>query len=535
LGTLQQFSATGTYSDGSIQNLTSSVLWSSSQTGVALVDKSGLVTGTGLGLSNITATSGSISGFTPVNVNSANVISIRIQPGNSSISNGTTEQLAALATFSDGSTLNVTTTAGVAWTSGDTNVATIGATNGFATSKTLGSTTIGVTFGSASDSTMLTVNNTTIQSISISPVNSLVAPGFTQKFTATGVFSDGSIQNISNIVTWASDNLPVAGISNNAASIGVATGVAQGVANISASFTTPGSSASASTQLKVSNATLQSITVTPGASTIPSAGILQFTATGNFSDGTTEPLSFVANWSSSQTSIATINNAGLATGLTSGSTNITATYSGVTSNPVALAVSGSPLVSIAVSCSKAQFAVNTSEPCSAIGTLADNTLQNITPVVHWTSSQTSVATISNTSGLRGNITGVAAGTTTITAYLSGIVGTTNVAVSNAHLVTITVAPANPTISLGGTQAFQALGTFDDATTQNLTSEPAYLVQLEGDDRAFVWDVIFVNWTSAASNVAIITKAGIATSTGVGSSTVSATLDGVTGTANLTVQ
>ena len=533
LGTLQQLTATGTYNDGTHKNITSSVAWSSSAPSFATVDTKGLVTGVGLGTSNLTATSGSISGSTSLTVNSANVVSLKIQPADSSISNGTTAQLAALVTFNDGSTLNVTTTPGVSWNSSNSGVATIGSANGFATSKAAGSTMISASFGTVGGSTSLTVSNTSLQSIAISPANIVLAPGITQKFTATGTFSDGSVQNISTNVTWGSDNTAAATISNSLGSIGVATGVAKGVANITASFS--GSAVTASTPLKVSNATLSSITVTPGASTIAPASILQYTATGNFSDGSTEPLSLVANWNSSAPGVASINSAGLATGVTAGSANISASYNGVTSNPVALAVNGASLSSIAVSCAKTNFAVNTSEACGAVGTFADGSTQTLTPVVHWTSSQNSVATISNTAGLRGNISGVAPGPTTITAYLNGVVGQTDVNVTNAHLTSINVAPGTPTISLGGTQAFVAQGNFDDGSTQSLTSEPAYLVQLEGDDRAFVWDVIFVNWTTSSSNVAVITKAGIATSTGTGNATVNATLNGVSGSANLTVQ
>jgi len=537
LGTLQQFNATATFSDNSTQDVTSTVHWSSADASVASVDSKGMVTAHGIGSVDITATSGSgtISGKTSATVNSANVVSLKIQPANSSIPNGTTAQLAALVTFNDGSTLNVTTTPGVVWTSSDASVATIGSANGFATSKAAGTTSISATFGTASGSTNLNVNTASIQSIAVSPANLQLAPGLTQKFTATGVFSDGSVQNISNLVTWGTDNPAAAVISNNAANVGVALGVAQGVANITAAFTTPVPPVVGSTQLKVSNATLQSISVTPGSSTITPAGVLQYTATGNFSDGTTEPLSLVATWSSSATGVATINGAGLATGVTAGSTNIQASYNGVSSSVMPLVVNGSALSSIAVTCSKVHFAANTSQPCTAVGTFADSSTQTLTPVVHWTSSQNAVATISNTAGLRGNITGVSAGTSTITAYLGSVVGATDVTVTNAHLTSIDIVPGNPTVTLGGTQAFQAQGTFDDASTQNLTSEPAYLVQLEGDDRAFVWDVIFVNWTSSDPNVAVINKAGVATSTGVGSATVNATLDGVSGTANLSVQ
>jgi hypothetical protein len=126
--------------------------------------------------------------------------------------------------------------------------------------------------------------------------------------------------------------------------------------------------------------------------------------------------------------------------------------------------------------------------------------------------------------------------TTITAYLNGVVGTTSVNVSNARMTSISLAPGTATIPLGGTQTFAAVGTFDDGTTQNLSSEPVYLVQQEGDDQSFVWDVMFLNWTSTANNVAILNKAGVATSTGKGSTTIQATMDGVVfGSATLNVQ
>jgi hypothetical protein len=494
-----------------------------------------MLTANGTGNADISATLGSISGKTTATVSIANVVSMKILPANSSIANGTKQQLAALVTFDDGSTLNVSTTPGVAWTSSDSAVVTIGGGNGFASSVAPGTTMITATFGTASASTNLTVNNTTLQSIAVSPGNDLLAPGLTQKFSAIGTFSDGSTQNISSIVSWGSDNNGVATISNNIATVGVATAVGQGAAHITATYN---GGINGSTVLNVSNATLQSVTVTANqnpTNLIATFEVLQFTVTGNFSDGSTAPLTFAATWNSSDSAVANINSSGLATGVAGGTTNISATFNGVTSAAIPLTVNGSPLVSLSVKCKNTQFAVGTSQPCTAEGTLADATVRNMTPVVHWTSSDTGVATISNTSGLRGNISGVSAGGTTITAYLNGVVGSSPATVTNAHLDTIDVTPASNNISLGGTQAFQALGHFDDGTSQNLASEPAYLVQLEGDDRPFVYDVIFVSWTSSDPKVAIINKAGVATSTGLGTASITATLAGASGTTDLTVQ
>ncbi|WP_157068268.1 Ig-like domain-containing protein, partial [Legionella gratiana] len=80
---------------------------------------------------------------------------------------------------------------------------------------------------------------------------------------------------------------------------------------------------------------------------------------------------------------------------------------------------------------------------TAIGTFSDASTQDLTSSVSWSSSSIATATISNVSGSNGFATGVASGTTTITAALSGVTGSTSLAVTNATLVSIAVSPTNP--------------------------------------------------------------------------------------------
>ncbi|MGH9895842.1 MAG: DUF4082 domain-containing protein, partial [bacterium] len=68
----QQFTATGTYSDSSTQNITTQVTWDSSNTAVATINSAGLATaGTGAGSTTISATSGAVSGNTTLTVHTA--------------------------------------------------------------------------------------------------------------------------------------------------------------------------------------------------------------------------------------------------------------------------------------------------------------------------------------------------------------------------------------------------------------------------------------------------------------------------------
>jgi hypothetical protein len=72
-GTQLQFAATGSYSDSSVQDVTTSVIWTSSDTSIATIsntpDSKGLATAVSRGYCGISATLGSISGSTIIGVN----------------------------------------------------------------------------------------------------------------------------------------------------------------------------------------------------------------------------------------------------------------------------------------------------------------------------------------------------------------------------------------------------------------------------------------------------------------------------------
>jgi len=174
-----------------------------------------------------------------------------------------------------------------------------------------------------------------LQSIAVSPANPLIAGGATQQFTATGTYVNGTTQNITDQVNWASTTLAVATINAS----GLATGVSTGTSTISATL----GSVTNSTVMTVQGGTLQTITVTPANPTIASGANQQFTATGNYLGGGTANLTSQVAWNSSNTAIATIGSTtGLATGVSVGTSTISATFSGITGSTV-LVVQAAPL------------------------------------------------------------------------------------------------------------------------------------------------------------------------------------------------
>ncbi len=513
-GTNQQFTATGTYSDNSTQDLTSPVSWTSSAPVVATIDSSGLATGTGIGTTTITATSGSISGTANLAVAQPALVSITVSPSNPSFALGTMQQLKATGIYSDGSTQDLTATA--TWSTGNNSIATVNG-QGLVTSLAIGSTTVTATADSTtistkkgstnrasktkpgdsiSGSTTVTITPATLVSIAVTPAIPSIALGVTQQFTATGTFTDSSTQDITQTVRWSSDTTSVAIISNAADQVGLATSVGIGTATITATS----GAISGSTTLTVTAASLVSIVVTPANPSIALGATQGFTATGAFTDGTTQELTS-ATWASDTPGTATIDNTGLATSVAQGTANISATSGGVTGSTV-LTVTAAQLISIAINPPTAAVAAGTTQQFMATGTYSDSSMQDITQTVHWSSTNFSAATISNSNPTAGLATTAASGTTTIGAAIGSISSTANLTVNAAVLASIAITPQNPVLALGSSQQFIATGTFTDGSTQDVTS--------------------VVTWSSSANVLTFSSSTnGLAASANIGTATVTA--------------
>jgi hypothetical protein len=359
--------------------------------------------------------------------------------------------------------------------------------------------------------------NGKLVAISLTPAGVTVAKNSTYQFIATGIYSNNTTQDLTASVTWETSNASIAVVSNAAPSQGMATFISTGTTTIAAAW----EGISGSTTASVTTATLVMLAVTPNNPNAPRGTSLQFTATGTYSDNTTQDLTASVTWSSPAASVATISNAvgskGLATAAATGSTTISATMGGV-SGSTTLTVTPATLVSIAVTPVNPSIARGTIRQFMATGTYSDNSTQDLTAVAAWTSSQTTVATVSNIAGSRGSATAQSVGATTISAVSGGISGSTVLTVTPATLASIAVAPAAASIARGTNRQFTATGTYSDTTTQDLT--------------------VLAAWYSSNTGVATISNAagskGMASSLATGSTVVTAASGSISGTAALTV-
>ena len=149
----------------------------------------------------------------------ATLASIAISPASPAMTPGSAQQFTATGTYSDSTTKDLSTS--VTWSSSNEIVATIN-TAGSASILSAGTTTISAELGHIIGSTVLTgTTNTTIgvtlASISVTPANPTVDIGASQQFTATGMYSDSTVKDLSSSVTWSTSNRTVATISTTGA------------------------------------------------------------------------------------------------------------------------------------------------------------------------------------------------------------------------------------------------------------------------------------------------------------------------------
>lgn len=502
VNTSQQFTATGTYKDGSTRDLTTLVNWASSSTAAATINASGLANGVAAGSTTISASLGGIKGSTNLSVTAPTISSIVVTPDGLTLGIGIGQQYTATAIYSDGSTQDLVS--GVTWSSSAPGVASI-SSSGLATTLAAGTATITAKVGSLSDTTALTVVAARLMSISVSPSPVSIALGTNQQFSAVGSFDDGSTQLLPS-VTWSSSSSSVATVS--------ATGFATAVGTGTATVTAASGSVSGTAALTVTGAAVTSLTVTPANSNMPASTTKQFTATASFSDGSSQDVTASALWGSSNPAAASINNQGLVSSVAAGSTTITAVLGSV-SGSTNLTVSTVTLTGIAVLPSNPRIELRTFVKFTAVGTFSDGSTGSNLAGVSWKSSSPKTASLRSSGTAFGKKTGNA----TITATASGLKGSTVLTVSSGTLASIAIVPANPTVANGSTRQFTATGTFSDGSTQDIT--------------------LNVHWSSSSASVATIANApstaGLATTAGVGTTVIGANSGGTTASTNMTVQ
>ena len=470
------------------------VTWTSSNDAVATVAQSGEVTARSSGTATITATSEGASGSATVTVSQVPVASVTVSPADVSLEVGRTVALAVAVRDVNG---GVVTDRPVTWASSNPSVATVTQT-GIVTAKAVGSATISATAGGKSGSAAVTVTTVPVAAIAVNPTTSTLIRGETVQLAATLKDASGTVLT-DRAVTWTSSDNTIAIVS----AAGVVTGVAPGAVTITA--TSEGKSATAA--VTVVSPPIASVTVLPASTTIQIGGGATLTATVKDITDAVVPDAAVT-WSSSNTAVATVSATGVVTGQAVGTTTISATSGGRTGTASVNVV----LVPVAsVSVSPPSLTLVPTETATLSATVRDANSTVVTDrVVTWKSSNTAVATVSAS----GFVTAVAPGSAIVTATSEGKTGSTSIVVVPKPVGSVVVSPPTGKITAGQTLTLSA--TVRDTSGAVVT------------DRA-------VAWSSSNTTIATVSSAGIVTAVNPGTATITASSEGKSGSAVVTVQ
>ena len=288
-----------------------------------------------------------------------------------------------------------------------------------------------------------------VASVRVEPSTALLGPGATVQLRAQ-TYKTGGLEVTGRAISWSSSAPTVASVSGT----GLVTGVSPG-GPVTISATSEGKSGSA--QVTVAAAPVASITVTPASPSFQANGSVQLTATVKDAAGnvlTDRPVS----WSTSNFNIG-VSGTGLATGTVAGSSTITAT-SETKSGSATVTITPGPLATVSVLL-PATVAVNASTAATLI--LADAFGNSVGGSAIWSSSAPGIASVSTT----GLVTGVAAGSVTITA--------TSGTKSGSAPITVTALPVPPFVLTGRVIDFTSQTGIVGATVSFLDGANSLLV------------------------------------------------------------
>jgi uncharacterized protein YjdB len=213
LGLTQQFTAIGTYNNGSSQDITGTAVWSSGSPSVATINAGGLASALAQGTAAITASAGGIVGSGTLTVGPPVLVSISVSPASATAKKGTTLQLAATGVYSDHSTTSLT--AASQWSSLSLSIATVSA-SGLVSALAPGTATIRASYANLHATSSITVPQPVPVSGAIVPDSFFVPLGTPQQFNCQLTYDDGSTAIFTSpLLLWNSSSPAVCSVDSS--------------------------------------------------------------------------------------------------------------------------------------------------------------------------------------------------------------------------------------------------------------------------------------------------------------------------------
>ncbi len=464
------------------------VTWSTSDEAIAKVDDNGKVTAVKEGTATITAKAGEKTATCAVSVSKkvVEVTSVTLNKTELTMTEGDSETLTATVKPDDATDKTVT------WTSSDASIAAVDE-NGKVKAIKDGSATITAKAGEKTATCSVTVskNVVAVTSVTLSKTELILTEGDSETLAATVKPDDATDRT----VTWSTSDATVATVDNN----GRVTAVKAGSATITAKAGEKSATCAVSVSRKVIE--VASITLNKAELTLTEGDSETLAATVKPDDATDRTVT----WSTSDATVATVDNNGKVIAVKAGSAIITA-KAGEKSATCAVSVSKKVIEVTSVTLNKTELVLTEGDTETLTTTVKPDDATDKT--VTWSTSDESIAKVDN----NGKVTAVKEGTATITARAGAKSATCAVRVSKKviEVTSVTINKAELTLTEGDSETLTATVKPDDATDKTVT------------------------WTSSDANVASVDAYGKVTAVKEGHATITAKAGEISASCSVTV-
>jgi len=471
--------------------------WTSGAPTVVSISASGVVRGVASGTGLVFAVVDGRLATARLHVTAPAVASVTLTPSVGRIIMGASIDLVATVQSTAGA---VVTGRVVQFSSSAPGVAAVSST-GRVRALSLGSTRIDATVDGVTASATITVVPVPVATVRVTLGSASIAVGSTTTATAETLDATGSVLSGREVV-WTSSNTAVATVS--------ATGEVRAVAIGTASITATSEGVSGSATITVSPVPVATVRVTLTDSSLTVGETAVATAEVRSAGGAVLS-GRVVTWSSSDSLVARVSAAGVVSAIGAGLATITATSEGIAGNALVTVAAPPPAPVATITLSTPDSSLVQFDTVQVTAVLRDGNTNVLTGrTITWSGSNPAIVTVTST----GVVAAVAVGSATITATSEGVSETLALTIAPALVSGISVTLAAPRLDVGNTT--QATAELLDARGNVLTGR-------------------LVTWSSSDASVATVHEmTGVATAVSAGTATITATSEGVSNGALLTV-
>ncbi|HET9236864.1 MAG TPA: Ig-like domain-containing protein [Oligoflexus sp.] len=487
LGVPTRFRLSANYDNLTQADITDGVVWQSNSSaslqGATGSSGSGIFTGLKVGSVGLKADYQGMSIVSRTQIQMPAIRSIAVTADSTTFLLGTYAPVQAIATFNNNNSFDITSS--VSWSVNDTSIGTVNS-QGMLEALYPGELVVRAQYGDVQGEETFSVSSVNFKSFRIEPTSASFPLGMNQNFKLYGVLANNSEQEITAYARWTSSNdqIAKAGGLDEPSVRGLYAAIQKGSAIVYARY----GSTTLQAPITITDAALASLSIKSdnpeGACGVNNP---QFTAEGLLSDNSSKDMTAAVTWSVDPSDAAIPsadpNHRGLILTKKAGTATVTASYLEPATNQLIKATSvitiQAPVVTgVGITAALSSLAIGQSVQMQAGQIMSCGTGADYTNQVTWSSNNTNLVTLSNTSGSKGLLTTKGSTTTpttvSITAVGGGFNGTFDMEIRPKEVETIAVVPGKTSLVVGAdSTSLTVNASFTDGTVENMTNISNY--------------------------------------------------------------